>query len=90
MHIIKLIINNKIVTIVVCHTDLLIFITSGTILDDKDEITIGFQLFDERRMLEAETCFNKVILPISHTDYESFKKACISSVEYGKVGFGKF
>jgi hypothetical protein len=67
---------------------LLMFITGSQIL--VDEFKIEFNNDPTKSLLEADSCFNKVILPICHDSYANFKKACQSSLAWCSQGYGRF
>lgn len=69
---------------------LVMFITGRTVLDPQEDLEVAFQTDTTRKLLEADSCFRKVILPISHSCYEEFKAACNLSLLSGAVGYGRF
>lgn len=68
---------------------LLKFITGLPILDQTEEFQVAFQTDTKKKLLEANCCFRKVIIPISHKTYDEFKKACSISLLSGAVGYGR-
>lgn len=76
--------NNGIIN----HADLLVFITGVDILEE--EMNITFHSAEEKKLPEADSCFNRIILPVSHASYEEFNKACTTALEYGSMGYGRF
>ena len=67
---------------------LLMFITGSQILTD--ELKIEFNNDPTKSLLEADSCFNKVILPICHNSYTKFKQACQTSLAWSSQGYGRF
>ena len=68
---------------------LVMFITGKTVLDPQEDLEVAFQIDTRKKLLEADSCFHKVILPISHSCYE-FKAACNLSLLSEAVGYGRF
>jgi len=68
----------------------MLFITGSTIIDPQESFKVIFQTNTEKKLLEAETCFNRVIIPTSHQSYEDFANACKLSVTAGARGYGRF
>ena len=66
------------------------FITASHIVDICEKFEIRFDDENKNVLLEADTCFNRVLLPTKHESYEEFRRACIASVTLGAEGFGKF
>ena len=69
---------------------LMIFVTGQPTMDPYDAIQVQFINASNKRLLEADACFNKVYLPLSHSTYEEFKRCCVTSLLYGGVGYGRF
>ena len=69
---------------------LVMFITGRTVLDPQEDLEVAFQTNTRRKLLKADSCFRKVILPISHSCYEESKAACNLSLLSGAVGYGTF
>lgn len=69
---------------------LVMFITGRTVLDPQEDLEVAFQTDTRKKLLEVDSCFRKVILPISHSCYEEFKAACNLSLLSGAVGYGRF
>ncbi|XP_068681680.1 G2/M phase-specific E3 ubiquitin-protein ligase-like [Montipora foliosa] len=69
---------------------LVMFITGTTVLDPQENLEVTFQTDTTKKLLEADSCFRKLILPISHGCYEEFKAACNLSLLSGAVGYGRF
>ena len=63
---------------------LLMFITGTQILVDE------FKIEFNNDPTKADSCFNKVILPICHDSYAKFKEACKLSLAWGSQGYGRF
>ena len=69
---------------------LVLFITGASQIDVNETCKITFQMAQGKTLLEADSCFNKVVLPVGHKSYVSFKKACSTSLEFGALGYGRF
>ena len=55
-----------------------------------DEIVVKFLEDPNKKLLEADACFNTISLPLAHQTYEDFKKCCLTSLIYGGKGYGRF
>lgn len=51
---------------------------------------VKFNDDEKKTLLQADSCFNRIILPWSHSSYNNFKEACVTSLEHGAVGYGGF
>ncbi|XP_067031279.1 uncharacterized protein [Acropora muricata] len=71
-------------------TSLVLFITGSTIIDPQESFEVVFQTNTKKKLLEADTCFNRVLIPTSHKSYEEFADACKLSVMAGATGYGRF
>lgn len=55
-----------------------------------EKMMIGFLPNDSKNSLAtADTCFNKLMIPIVHNEYAEFMKFMDISVSNGKLAFGK-
>ncbi len=68
----------------------MMFITAKFVAGDNERFEIKFDDESKNELLEADSCFNRVVLPIIHENYYNFRKACIISVTFGAEGYGKF
>ena len=71
-------------------TSLALFVTGSTIIDPQESFQVSFQTNPEKKLLEADTCFDRVIIPTSHESYEEFARACKLSIIAGSTGYGRF
>ena len=60
------------------------------VLASDNKFDVVFQNNPEKKLLEADSCFNRIIIPTAHQTYDDFKKACCVSLQSGAVGYGKF
>lgn len=66
------------------------FVNGSAYLHPDDNLQLLFNSNEAKVLLEADSCFNKIVLPIGNTSYEEMKKACMTSLDFGGVGYGKF
>lgn len=66
------------------------FVKGNCNINDDEKLQLDFNTNEKSTLMEADSCFCKVILPLCHETYEDFKKACITSIDFAGVGFGKF
>lgn len=59
---------------------LVLFVTGSTTMDADLKIEVYFQTDENKTLLEADSCFNKLTLPFANKNYDSFKKACCTSL----------
>jgi len=69
---------------------LVLFITGQPTLYPETNIHVEFLNNPSKKLMEADSCFNKVYIPVTHPTYEDFKKSLTTSVYYGGVGYGRF
>ena len=69
---------------------LVLFITGSTIIDPQESFEVLFQMNTKKKLLEVDTCFDRVIIPTCHKSYEEFADACKLSVMAGATGYGRF
>lgn len=69
----------------------MVFVTGQATIDPQDNIHVVFLPDDPKKpLLQADSCFNKVYVPVTHPTYEEFKKCCTTSLCYEGVGYGRF
>ena len=68
----------------------MMFITAKFVAGDHERFEIKFDDESKNQLLTADSCFNRVVLPIVHESYPDFKKVCITSLTYGAQVYGKF
>ena len=66
------------------------FLSGQPTLDDVDEIVVKFMDDPKKQLLEADSCFNTIFLPLVQETYEDFKKFSITSLRFGEKGYGRF
>lgn len=71
------------------HT-MLVFITGCQALQSVDKFYIMFNSDDKVSLLHSDSCFNRVHLPLCHNTYQEFYDACLTSVKFGAIGYGRF
>ena len=64
--------------------------TGSMIFDPQEDIQVLFNSDPKKVLLEADSCFNRIVIPTSHKTYEEFAKAFSSSVTFGAEGYGRF
>ncbi len=69
---------------------LVLFITGSMVLGSNEKFDVIFQVNPEKKLLEADSCFNRVLIPTSHQTYEKFQNACCISLKSGAAGYGRF
>lgn len=69
-------------------SSLVVFITGGVTLNAEDKMEVAFQQNTDKVLLEADSCFCRVIIPTGHDSYENFEKACTASLIFGGFGYG--
>lgn len=58
-------------------------------MDTSQSYEVKFQENPNQTLLEADSCFNRVVLPLNHKNYKDFKAACLISLQFGGVGYGR-
>ena len=71
------------------HT-MLVFITGCQTLQSVEKIYVVFNSDQKKLYLESDSCFNRVHLPLCHNTYQEFHNACLTSLEFGGKGYGRF
>jgi len=66
------------------------FISGSPQLHSHDQFEVTYNSDPSKKLLEANTCFSTISLPVAHSCYEDFKQSCLTSLLYGGEGFGKF
>ena len=66
------------------------FVTGTVTLNTDDELEVSYHQSTSKVLLEADSCFNRVIIPTGHDSCEDFEKACTASPTCGGVGYGRF
>ena len=69
---------------------LALLITGGVTLNAEVKLEDAFHQNTSKVLLEADSCFKRVIIPTGHDSYEDFEKACTASLTFGGVGYGRF
>ena len=59
----------------------MLFVTGSCVVGTKDMLHIKFD-DNNMQLLQADSCFNHVVLPITHESYDEFKKACVISISF--------
>mgnify|MGYP002804471013 CR=1 FL=1 len=52
-----------------------------------DNMSVTFDVNEDNKMPKAESCFLKLILPVSHNTYESFRSSMNAAIAFGSKGF---
>ena len=71
-------------------TLLVFFMTGSMIFDPQEDLQVLFNTDPKKVLLEADSCFDRIVIPTSHNTYEEFAKAFKSSVIFGAEGYGRF
>ena len=71
-------------------TLLVLFFTGSSVVDTNGRWEVAFQKSSTKTLLEADSCFNRVTIPICHKTYSEFKEGCCISLENGSIGYGRF
>ena len=69
---------------------LILFLSGTPEIGPYDKIKVAFLEQQSKELLEADACFNKLFIPLTHMSYENFKKSCVTSLSFGGVGYGRF
>ena len=65
---------------------LIVFMTGSAIIDPTDDSQVVFHNDTKKTLIEADSCFNSIILPSFLKPYEEFKESCTISVSSGAMG----
>lgn len=59
----------------------MVFVTGQATIDSQDNIHVVFLPDDPKKpLLEADSCFNKVYVPVTHPTYEEFNKFSYTAI----------
>lgn len=71
-----------------CLEDVLQFITGAPYFPSMTPATVRFMDLHESPLPRVHACSSELVLPTVHRTYEEFKRALITALEFGGVGFG--